>query len=203
MSKIKKNPIIDNSGAIIGYEAPSKGIQIITCVKSDADPIIITNHYSHKVARNSFLNFLVYYNGKVSGALQLGYGIRPKIKEGYNTDEVREFDRMWLSDEMPKFSETITLSLLHHYLRKVHPEVKHLISYADTSVGNQGTIYKAANYRMVGKVKVDFYILQSGERVHPVTMWHRHKTRRWGFLQKEYPNIQKAKGWQIRYVYDL
>jgi hypothetical protein len=102
---------------------------------------------------------------------------------------------MWLSDEMPKFSETITLSLLHHYLKKVHPEVKHLISYADTSVGNEGTIYKAANYRTIGKVKADFYILETGERIHPVTMWHRHKTRRWEFLQKEYPNIQKAKGW--------
>jgi hypothetical protein len=62
-------------------------------------------------------------------------------------------------------------------------------------VGNEGTIYKAANYRTIGKVKADFYILETGERIHPVTMWHRHKTRRWEFLQKEYPNIQKAKGW--------
>ena len=31
---------------------------------------------------------------------------------------------MWLSDSMPKFSETITLSLLHHYLRKAHPAIK-------------------------------------------------------------------------------
>lgn len=193
--KLKKNPIKDSSGAIIGYEAPSKGIQIITCTKAEADPIIKANHYSHKVTRNSFLNFLVYYNGIESGALQLGYGIRPKIKDGYNTDEVREFDRMWLSDDMPKFSETITLSLLHHYLQKVHPEVKHLISYADTSAGNTGTIYTAANYKQIGKVKADFYILENGERVHPVTIWHRHKTQKWDFLKKQYPNIKKAEGY--------
>ena len=204
MGKIKKIPIYyDNK--IIGYEAPSKGIKIVVCKKSEADPIIIANHYSHKVTKNSFLSFLVYYYGKVSGALQVGYGTKPKSKGQYNSNEVREFDRMWLSDDMPKFSETITISLLHHYLRKVHPEIKHLISYADNSddVGNVGTIYKAANYRLIGKIKSDFYILESGERVHPITMWHRHKTRKWSFLIKQYPNIRKSQGYQMKYMFDL
>ena len=204
MGKIKKIPIYQDN-KIIGYEAPSKGIKIVVCKKSEADPIIIANHYSHKVTKNSFLSFLVYYQGKVSGALQIGYGIKPRSKGQYNPNEVREFDRMWLSDDMPKFSETITISLLHHYLRKVHPEIKHLISYADNSddVGNVGTIYRAANYRLVGKIKSDFYILESGERVHPITMWHRHKTRKWSFLIKQYPNIRKSQGYQMKYIFDL
>lgn len=204
MGKIKKIPIYQDN-KIIGYEAPSKGIKIVVCKKSEADPIIIANHYSHKVTKNSFLSFLVYYYGKVSGALQIGFGIHPKNKGQYNSNEVREFDRMWLSDDMPKFSETITISLLHHYLRKVHPEIKHLISYADNSddVGNVGTIYKAANYRLIGKIKSDFYILESGERVHPITMWHRHKTRKWSFLIKQYPNIRKSQGYQMKYMFDL
>lgn len=204
MGKIKKIPIYQDN-KIIGYEAPSKGIKIVVCMKSEADPIIIANHYSHKVTKNSFLSFLVYYYGKVSGALQIGYGTKPKSKGQYNSNEVREFDRMWLSDDMPKFSETITISLLHHYLRKVHPEIKHLISYADNSddVGNVGTIYKAANYRLIGKIKSDFYILESGERVHPITMWHRHKTRKWSFLIKQYPNIRKSQGYQMKYMFDL
>lgn len=204
MGKIKKIPIYQDNN-VIGYEAPSKGIKIVVCKKSEADPIIINHHYSHKVTKNSFLSFLVYYYGKVSGALQVGYGTKPKSKGQYNSNEVREFDRMWLSDDMPKFSETITISLLHHYLRKVHPEIKHLISYADNSddVGNVGTIYKAANYKLVGKIKSDFYILESGERVHPITMWHRHKTRKWSFLIKQYPNIRKSQGYQMKYMFDL
>ena len=202
MTKIKKKPIIQD-GKYVGYEAPSKGIKILVCKKSEADPIIVANHYSHKVTRNSFLSFLVYHYGKVSGALQIGYGINPRKKGNYNPDEVREFDRMWLSDEMPKFSETITLSLLHHFLKIAHPEIKHLISYADTTVGNEGTIYKAANYKLIDKRKADFYILESSERVHPVTMWHRHGTRKWAFLQEHYPNIKKADGFQIKCVYDL
>lgn len=205
MAKIKKYPILDADGNIVGYEAPDKGIKIVVCSKKEADPIIVANHYSHKVTKNNFLSFLVYHYGKISGALQIGYGIRPRNKSNYNPDEVREFDRMWLSDEMPKFSETITLSLLHHYLKKAHPEIKYLISYADNSsdVGNEGTIYKAANYKQIDKIKSDFYILESGERVHPVTMWHRHGTRKWDFLITQYPNIKKADGYQIKYIYEL
>lgn len=80
MTKLKKNAIIDADGNIIGYEAKAKNIQIRVCKKSEADPIIIANHYSHKVTRNSFLSFLVYYEGNVSGALQIGYGTNPRKK---------------------------------------------------------------------------------------------------------------------------
>lgn len=199
---LRKTPLYENE-RIIGYEAPDKGLKIVVCDKKDADDIIIKHHYSHKPTKNSFLSFLVYYQGKVEGALQIGYGIRPKKKGNLNPDEVREFDRMYLTDIPPKYSETITISLLHHYLRKVHPEIKYLISYADTTVGNTGTIYKAANYKLIDKIKADFYILESGERVHPVTMWHRHGTRKWAFLQQQYPNIKKADGFQLKYLFKL
>ena len=203
MSKLKKQLIYDLFDYPIGVNVIEKNIKIIKCEKSEADVLVKKYHYSKKPTKNSFLSFLVYYNNKVSGVLQLGYGIRPKEKGDYNYDEVREFDRMWLSDEMPKFSETITISLLHKYLKLVHPKIKYLISYSDTSVGNFGTIYKASNYKLIDKLKADFYILETGERVHPISMWHKHKTRAWDFLQKEYPNIKKAKGFQLKFLYQL
>ena len=203
MATLKKQPIYDWTNFIIGYECEVKEIKILVCEKSDADRIIVKNHYSKKPTKNSFLSFLVYYKGEISGALQLGYGIRPKIKGEFNPNEVREFDRMWLSDEMPKFSETITLSLLHNYLKKVYPKIKALISYSDTSVGNNGTIYKTGNYKLIGSVKAYFYILENGERVHPVSMWHRHKSRAWGLMQELYPNIKKADGEQLKFIYYL
>lgn len=202
MSKLKKLPVLQDE-KIIGYEAPVKQLKIVECSKAEADSIIIPNHYSHKATRNSCINLLVYYKGKVEGALQIGYGIRPKIKGNLEADSTREFDRMFLTDVPPKFSETIVLSLLIHYLKKVHPEIKHLISYADTSAGNNGTIYKAGNFKFIKKIKADFYILNNGERVHPVSMWHRHGTRKWEVLKSIYPDIKKADGFQLKFVYDL
>lgn len=201
--KYRKEPIINVVGGCIGYSCPEKGIGLVECDKAQADHIIVPHYYSHKVTKNSCLSMLVLHHGHTRGAIQMGYGIRPKIKGEYDAEATREFDRMWLSDEMPKFSETIVLSLFHHYLRKAHPEVKYLISYADTSAGNKGTIYKAANYKLIAEIKADFYILPSGERVHPVTMWHRHKTRAWNFLQNQYPGIKKAEGKQLKFIFKL
>lgn len=203
MGKLKKYPTHDMFGFINGYECPQKEIRIEICDKKIADGIISEHHYSGKPTKNSFLSMVVYYKNNISGALQLGYGIRPKNKGDFNPEEVREFDRMWLSDEMPKFSETITLSLLHNFLKKAFPFIKYLISYSDTSVGNMGTIYRAGNYKLIDKIKADFYILPSGERVHPVTMWHRHKTRAWGVMKQLYPGIRKADGYQLKFMYDL
>ena len=146
---------------------------------------------------------LVYYKNNINGALQIGYGIRPDINGNFKKNEIAEFDRMWLSDIMPKYSETITLSLLHKFLKIRYKNLKALISYCDTSVGNNGTIYKAGNYKLIDELKADFYILENGERIHPVTMWHRHKTRKWEFLKKIYPNIKKANGKQLKFIYYL
>lgn len=202
--KLEKTPVFGFCGFIVGYECKEKGIRLVECDKSQADSVIVPHHFSHKVTMNSCINLLVLYNGKISGAMQIGYGIRPHIKterEGVlDYHKVREFDRMWLSDEMPKYSETICLSLLHHYLMATHKEIKYLISYADTSIGNKGTIYKAANYELVDVLKADFYVLPSGERIHPVTMWHRHKTRKWSVISSLYEGIRKANGFQLKFL---
>jgi hypothetical protein len=201
--KLKKNSIIDWTGYVVGYECKIKEIKIIMCEKDQADNLIKQYHYSKKPTKNSFLNMLVIYKNEVNGALQIGYGIRPNKNGIYKKNEVVEFDRMWLSDKMPKFSETIVLSLLHKFLKKRYKNLKAIISYSDTSVGNNGTIYKAGNYKLIDKIKADFYITQQGERIHPVTMWHRHKTRNWNFLKQKYPNIKKADGYQLKFIYHL
>ena len=186
-------------------ECPAKGIVLMPCARSVAAEIVEAHHYSGTACKNTAISFVVLWNGEVHGALQLGYGVRPDRNGGKGSDHY-EFDRMWLSDEMPKYSETIVLSLLHLYLRKACPEIKYLVSYADMSMGNMGTIYKAANYRQVGEIPVDFYLLPDGTRVHPVTMWHRHKTRAWAKMMELYPGIQHIKGQglsHIKYRFDL
>ena len=202
---LKKTPIFDIfNHYVIGFECKIKNIKIEMCNKDQADTIIVKNHYSKKSPKNSFLSLLVYHHNKVSGALQIGYGIHPGKEHGnYKKNEVVEFDRMWLSDEMPKYPETITLSLLHNFLKTRYKDLKAIISYSDTSVGNFGTIYKAANYKLIQKTKVDFYILETGERIHPISLWHRHKTRAWKYLISKYKNIKKAEGFQLKFIYKL
>lgn len=159
-------------------------------------------------------NVLIWQkNNHTAGDLEAQYGqcYEPilylnkgrRVINGKRLEDVWEFDRMWLSDSTPKYSESVCLSLLHHYLRVTHEEIKYLISYADTSIGNTGTIYKAANYELIGSLKADFYVLPSGERIHPISMWHRHRTRKWNVITKLYPGIRKANGFQLKFLMRL
>ncbi len=181
-------------------------LAIMECTNSEADKIICRHHYSHKATKNRFKSFSVN-NGK--GYLQLGYGIRPKMKYTISalirSGNYCEFDRMWLSDELPSNSESQTIGLLLSYIKQAYPNIKFIITYADESVGNQGIIYQATNAIEIDSVPVDFYILPSGERLHPVSMYHRHKTRAKAFVEKQYPGIMHIKSGyrQRRYLYIL
>ena len=191
-----KTPIGITNGKYTLLEADNKIV----------DELVKKYHYSHKNTKNRFKSFLI--NGD-KGFMQLGYGIRPNIKHTIHPKIIKgnycEFDRMWLSDELPKFSETQCIALLLSYLKQVYKNIKFVITYADGSVGNKGIIYQASNAKYIGKIPVDFYLLESGERVHPVSMYHRHKTRAWSVISKIYPNLKHIKGseYQYRYLYIL
>jgi hypothetical protein len=141
--------------------------------------------------------------GEVHGAISLGYGIRPKLKQSWGIPENEpciEFDRMWLSDVPPKNSESKVISMLIKTLRAIDRTLRWLISYSDGTVGNVGTIYKAAGFTELPSIKADFYILDDGTRVHPVTMYHRHGGRSNALLTGLYPGIRKADGVQHRFI---
>lgn len=177
--------------------------QISLCERKDIEQIICENHYSRTMPKNAKFCFRVFYDGNCHGAMSLGYGIRPEIKSTWGNikkGEYLEFDRMWLSDIPPKNSESKTISMLVRLLRQISPDVRYLISYSDGTVGNTGTIYRASNFKELPPIKADFYILADGKRVHPVTMYHRHKTRAWSAMSSLYPGIKKAVGVQYRFI---
>lgn len=189
----------------------SNGFITITEVESNIiRPLIEKYHYSHKTTPNHFLSFDVN-NGL--GGLQLGFGIRPHKKNTISSlitkDNYCEFDRMWLSDELPKNSESQTISVLLTHLKNNYKKIKFVITYADGSAGNKGIIYQATNAIKLKPIMCDFYLLEDNERVHPVSMWHRHKSRAWKLMQELYPGIKHIKGskknpiYQYRYLYIL
>lgn len=104
-------PILDAAGLCVGWFNRRRGLELVECEKRAADEIISRYHYSKKPTKNSFCSLLVMRRGVSLGAIQLGYGIRPKLKSG-DSDTIREFDRMWLSDELPRFTETVVLAML-------------------------------------------------------------------------------------------
>lgn len=61
-----------------------------------------------------------------------------------------ELSRLWIDDGVPRNAESWLLAQAVRHVRRNHPDVRCLVSYADPSVGHQGTIYRAAGWRADG-----------------------------------------------------
>jgi hypothetical protein len=80
------------------------------------------------------------------------YSLPPReIFKRYSVTLAWELSRLWVSDEMPRNTESWFIAQTIRWLRKNRPDVELLVSYADPSRGHQGTIYKAANWKPDGK----------------------------------------------------
>lgn len=92
-----------------------------------------------------------------------------KLKNEFGYDglptkwQVLSLSRLWLHDNLPRNSESVTISKALRKIQRrwiqVHPprfpdepyHIRKVISYADTGVGHEGTIYKATNFRFTGQ----------------------------------------------------
>lgn len=128
-----------------------------------AKKICIENHYSKKW-NTSFgkLNFGIYQddNNECMGVLVFGNLMNPSsyksISDELNKDGVIELNRMWLSDELGKNSETTCLAMSFKYMKKYKPEIKVVQTFADGRLGC-GTVYKASNFKYFGKHETQFF----------------------------------------------
>ena len=95
------------------------------------------------------------------GAISLG-SPNAKMLKGFYTPETQkgwwEIKRLALSDDLPKNSESRVIAIALRLLKK-YREVKGVITYADSAVGHEGTIYKASNFYYLGLTapKSDFF----------------------------------------------
>ena len=103
------------------------------------------------------------------GAMVMGGCVIGKLRQdkAYSVSGKKcvEIRRMALIDAMPKNSESWLLAKTIWFLKK-HTDYTHVISYADKSVGHVGTIYKAANFKLIGQTAPIDHIFWNGTRYH-------------------------------------
>ncbi|WP_051275799.1 XF1762 family protein [Desulfovirgula thermocuniculi] len=89
----------------------------------------------------------VWYGDRLVGVLVFG---RPsaRLEDQRHT---LELTRMVLLDECPRNSESRALALAVKWVRRNMPGIRRLIAYADPGRGHQGTVYRAAGWRLVGR----------------------------------------------------
>ena len=166
--------------------------------------VIIHHHYSHRVVNNSYLHLGVFHEGAFEGVLQWGYALNParagKVVEGTVQGQYLELNRMWLSDDAPRNSESRAISYALKYIRRACPGVAWVQSFADERCNGLGVVYQACSFLYVGYHVSTFYELD-GEVYHKIIATNLTRSGNRGKRLRE--NLHRAriiKLRQFRYV---
>jgi len=109
--------------------------------------MVIDHHYLHRRASIVYA-FGLWQDDVVRGVVTFGIPAARHLQMSAcpsNPDLVIELNRLWVHDDMPRNSETWFLA---RALAAMPPRI--VVSYADTTRGHMGFVYRAANFDYAG-----------------------------------------------------
>lgn len=115
-------------------------------------------HYKKTWPRCCKYNFCLFINNKLAGVASYG---QPNSKN-YNSGGYIELKRFTLSPNCKKNTASWFMAKCHKLLPK---QFSNIISYAEAS-RHEGTIYKASNFKFMGKTKKGQAIIMNGKTIH-------------------------------------
>jgi adenine modification enzyme len=195
---------------LFGHATPesygSEEFRVSIIPRDAANDMVIANHYSGKVFPLSEEHHGVYIFGELSGVLQWGPGMNPasggSVVKGTKSGEWLELNRMWLSDDAPRNSESKAVAYSVKLIRKRRPNVKWLQSFADERCGGLGVVYQACSFDYLGEHTSIFWELD-GEWFHNIAATVRGdelgKRKGAAYLQANIGRAEKHELRQFRY----
>ena len=174
MNKIKIGDEIFNDKRNFKLTETNYYIKIIPC--KVAKEYIQKNHYSHGCHNapspcyglfdiNDGVEQLI---GCLMFATPCSENVRASIFGNEYKNCVTELHRLHIMDCTPHNTESWFISRVLKMLKFDKPIIKAVISFSDTTIGHDGTIYKATNaYRIGHTGKATFYIDENGRLRHP------------------------------------
>ncbi len=150
---------------MIDYE-----VRKIPC--KQAKEYIIKHHYSHGCHNAPSPCYGLFDKDTLIGVLMFATpcseNVRSSIFGKDYKNSVTELHRLHILDVTPKNAESYFIARCLKQLKADKPQIKAVISFSDTTVGHEGTIYKATNAYRIGQTgSAIFYIDQNGRLRHP------------------------------------
>jgi len=160
-------------------------------------------HYAKAVPSVS-LAYSVFNNlNEWCGVVCFGLGATNNIAKPYglNQGQVIELVRMALNGKQQSTTKAMAIAL--RIIKKDAPNVKLVVSYADSEKGHFGVIYQATNWIYTG-YSVDSNLIVNGKREHRRTLGSRFGTCSSKELKKMGYNVEilKTKP-KYKYIYPL
>jgi hypothetical protein len=122
-------------------------MHVAPIASSTALGLVVQHHYLHRRTSVVF-SFGLFAAEQIVGVVTFGVPAARHLQIGAcpsDPDAVLELNRLWVSDAMPRNSESWFLSRALALL-----PARIIVSYADTTRGHMGIVYRAANFRYAG-----------------------------------------------------
>ena len=163
-------------------------IRLVTLNKLDTAKKLLDECHYAGYGRAATSVYAAMQGDEIAAVAKFAPVVRKEVasKEGFSHDAVLELDRFYI---VPKFQvknmASKVMSLVVTAVKKEHPNVKLLVSFADPAQGHDGTIYKASNWKFVGTcAKSYIYERPDGVQINKKTLYDTAK--RSGMGEKEY-----------------
>lgn len=163
-----------------------KALRVEPVPPSTVRQVITDFHYLHSMPAAPRLCFGVYRGGTLAGAVVLTAGARQghRVLAAAKPQEVATLARLWLSDQLPKNSESRVIGAVLRHLRR-QTDWKLLLSYADPAAGHVGTIYQATGWLYLGQGSPEGYLDFGDARLmHPRTAYKQFGSNAVGHLSR-------------------
>jgi hypothetical protein len=136
--------------------------EIRTCRFSDIRHIFEEYHYKKGAMGGGIsICFAMFIKNKLVGGSVMG---KPRHEKKYkNCIDIR---RMACLDDAPCNSESWFLSQIIKWCAS-NTDYNYVLSYSDKTVGHNGTIYRAANFKNIGETTPTKYVDWNGKIYHP------------------------------------
>lgn len=163
-----------------------KDYKVETCDRIEIRDFIEKYHYSKNI--NGLISdfcFKLLDGDRIIGAMIYGRiamaGVWKKYSEKEN--DLIELRRLCCIDDTLKNTESYFIGYTLRWLKK-NTNIKTVISYADTSFGHEGIIYKASNFKHNGMTKPGRVIIYNDKRYHDKTIRTKYKGELKPFAKK-------------------
>lgn len=173
---------------------------------SEYDNFYATFHYLGRTGRHG-RTLAAKLGGRIIGAVSFSSLSRNESAErlGLSPSNVRELSRFCIHPDFQKknFGSWFLSRAVKSYLKE-NGEIQALITFADTTVGHTGTIYKAANWISDGETKPSYrYSDKHGNNVHKKTVYD--QARAVGMREREWADsqglVRVREESKIRFIY--
>ena len=171
-----------------------------------AKRVLVERHYLHSMPGGTQISLGAFVEDRLQGVLTLGVGPTNahRLVEGAQPNDCVTLTRLWLSDELPKNSESRVLGIALRSLRTA-TSIKFVLTYADPNAEHVGTIYQATNWIYIGESQA-MSLLDLGDGVprHTRTIAHRFGTHSLKHFQEHGMTVKKIpQSPKHRYIYFL